>query len=387
MRFLAVTNSTTGGDWPSVAELALSLSARGHDVHLIGDAPVLDALSDTSVALTEWPAELRLTRFRSFAEGAPREERMGRMHTAWAEASREFGAEAARRFGAQAVISQLLCAVPARAFAEEAGVPWVFVNPSYYLGPNPARPITVDWPEMGPGLERTLVPVIESADLVLHATDPTFDLVPANLPVNHHYIGPLLWSPPGPTPSYLDDAGPSWALVSLSTAAMPNEEELASAVVQALAGHPLRVLMTGQAAVQADALGAYSDNVHVERFVPHDSVLRNAALLVSHGGHGVVMRAMQHGVPMVLVPWGRDQAGVAARAERLGVARVVPRSELSIARLSGAVADVLANPRVVEASLEAKTRLSRFTAADDGAHFIEELVDDRQPVLQPQPRS
>jgi UDP:flavonoid glycosyltransferase YjiC (YdhE family) len=43
--------------------------------------------------------------------------------------------------------------------------------------------------------------------------------------------------------------------------------------------------------------------------VPHAKVLKRSCLLVSHAGHGVVLKALYYGVPMVLVPWGRDQTG------------------------------------------------------------------------------
>jgi len=55
--------------------------------------------------------------------------------------------------------------------------------------------------------------------------------------------------------------------------------------------------------------------------------LANSRLVISHAGHGIVMKALYHGVPMILVPWGRDQPGVAARAEALGVATVIRRDE------------------------------------------------------------
>jgi UDP:flavonoid glycosyltransferase YjiC (YdhE family) len=83
------------------------------------------------------------------------------------------------------------------------------------------------------------------------------------------------------------------------------------------------------------------ENVRVEFYVPHAEVLKRACLLVSHAGHGVVLKALYYGVPMVLVPWGRDQPGVAARAEALGVATVIPREGLSEARLAEAATAVL----------------------------------------------
>jgi UDP-N-acetylglucosamine:LPS N-acetylglucosamine transferase len=57
--------------------------------------------------------------------------------------------------------------------------------------------------------------------------------------------------------------------------------------------------------------------------VPHAEVLKRACLLVSHAGHGVVLKAVYYGVPMVLEPWVRDQPSVAACAEALGVAEVI----------------------------------------------------------------
>jgi len=88
------------------------------------------------------------------------------------------------------------------------------------------------------------------------------------------------------------------------------------------------------------------ENVRVEFYVPHAEVLKRACLLVSHAGHGVVLKALYYGVPMVLVPWGRDQPGVAARAEALGVATVIPREGLSEVRLAEAVTAVFGNASV-----------------------------------------
>jgi UDP:flavonoid glycosyltransferase YjiC (YdhE family) len=46
-------------------------------------------------------------------------------------------------------------------------------------------------------------------------------------------------------------------------------------------------------------------------------------------------------VPMVLVPWGRDQPGVATRAEALGVATVIRRDECNDASVTQAVRRIL----------------------------------------------
>ena len=57
------------------------------------------------------------------------------------------------------------------------------------------------------------------------------------------------------------------------------------------------------------------ENARVEFSMPYAEVLKCVCLLVSHAGHGVVLRALYDGVSLELVSWGRDQPGVAARVE------------------------------------------------------------------------
>jgi UDP:flavonoid glycosyltransferase YjiC (YdhE family) len=47
-------------------------------------------------------------------------------------------------------------------------------------------------------------------------------------------------------------------------------------------------------------------------------VMRDAALVVTHGGHGTVMRALVNRVPMLVIPHGRDQNDNAVRITARG---------------------------------------------------------------------
>ena len=52
------------------------------------------------------------------------------------------------------------------------------------------------------------------------------------------------------------------------------------------------------------------------RFVPHGAVLPRAAAVVTHAGMGIVGKAAYAGVPIVAVPFGRDQPEIAAGSSR-----------------------------------------------------------------------
>jgi len=115
-------------------------------------------------------------------------------------------------------------------------------------------------------------------------------------------------------------------------------------------------------------------NAHVEQVVPHSAVLKRGVLLVSHGGHGSVMKALWEGKPMVLVPWGRDQPGVAARAHALGVAEVVARGDGSEVTLAAAIDRVLASSEMREAATSHATRLQTTDPPGMAATLLESLA-------------
>jgi UDP:flavonoid glycosyltransferase YjiC (YdhE family) len=112
----------------------------------------------------------------------------------------------------------------------------------------------------------------------------------------------------------------------------------------------------------------------VEQLISHAAVLERGVLLVSHAGHGSVMKALWLGRPMVLVPWGRDQPGVAARAAALGVAAVIPRERASAETLSTAVDRTLADDQMRATSAQHGERLRTSDPPARAAELLEQLL-------------
>jgi UDP:flavonoid glycosyltransferase YjiC (YdhE family) len=108
-------------------------------------------------------------------------------------------------------------------------------------------------------------------------------------------------------------------------------------------------------------------------FVPHTPVLKKSSIVVNHAGHGIVSKALRYGVPMVLLPWDRDQPGVAMRAERLGVAQVVPRALVNLEEVKRAVAAVFEDPQYREASAFQSKRLEAIDSVSVACGLLEEM--------------
>jgi UDP:flavonoid glycosyltransferase YjiC (YdhE family) len=77
------------------------------------------------------------------------------------------------------------------------------------------------------------------------------------------------------------------------------------------------VLVTLGGSINANALRTGENCVVVES-APHSEVMRQAALAITHGGHGTMMRALLSRVPMLVIPHGRDQNDNAIRVTERG---------------------------------------------------------------------
>jgi len=87
--------------------------------------------------------------------------------------------------------------------------------------------------------------------------------------------------------------------------------------------------------------GPASPNATVCRFAPHGPLLDRAVCAVTHGGMGATQKALARGVPVCVVPYGRDQFEVARRAEVAGCGTRLPAKKLSPARLRAKVREAM----------------------------------------------
>ena len=128
--------------------------------------------------------------------------------------------------------------------------------------------------------------------------------------------------------------------------------------VLALTRIPVRGLVTTGPAVDPEQIRA-PDGVTVVRSAPHREVLAHAAVLVTHGGHGTVVKGLVAGVPIACMPTGRDQPDNAARLTQRG-AGVRISKDASPAKVAAAVRLLLDDPSYRRCA----TRLGAHLRAD-----------------------
>lgn len=264
--------------------------------------------------------------------------------------------------------------------AELLGLPWVQLHPHplTFSGGSArldARRRGSERSRDAPGrpgpdrqMQRELVLARSSLDLppdghapLLHlvATLPALELAGADWPHNASVVGPMVWDPADHDLAVPEGTSPM-VLVCPSTAAAGRRDLLPTAL------RGLRdVRVVGGVLEPYDGDVPQWASVGTGRLGP---LLDRSAVVVSGGGHGLAVRALGAGVPLVLVPGDGAQLELARQIEALGAAVVVRR--LSPRSLRRAVDKVLDDRRYATAA----GRIERGAATADAVLLCHQML-------------
>ena len=146
------------------------------------------------------------------------------------------------------------------------------------------------------------------------------------------------------------------------------------AVLEGLRQEPVDLVITVGPNVDPAILGEQPASVHVARYIPQHLLLPTVDLVVSHGGFGTVLAAVEHGVPMIVAPLGADQHLNAAGVERLGIGIVIDEDEVRPQRVREAVRAILGDPRYRERARRLRDVAARLPPPEAAVEVIESLV-------------
>jgi UDP:flavonoid glycosyltransferase YjiC (YdhE family) len=197
--------------------------------------------------------------------------------------------------------------------------------------------------------------VYTDSDLTLYADTPR--LVPTrDLPGHHRYIGPILWSPAIPQPSWWEDLPDQ--PIAYVTLGSTGRADLLPMVLDSLeaAGFVTLVATAGRADIEA-----VPGRRFVADYLPGELAAERAALVVCNGGSATVYQALSRGRAVLGICSNMDQfltmrcveqagAGLGLRAsttgsERLGAAVHALRDETGYRCAAASIQqDFLAHP-------------------------------------------
>src|SRR5215211_25672 len=272
------------------------------------------------------------------------------------------------------VVSDILTLAPTLA-AEVAGVPHATLIPHVYPVQQPGMPLyslglrpprtglgRLGWratgPLLGMGLRRGrdelnetrarlgLPPVQRfhggiSELLAIVGTFPQLEY-PREWPGHVRVTGPLFFELPGEEVE-LPEGDDPLVLIAPSTSQDP-ECELLRVALDALADEPVRVLATTNQHQPKEPIEVPANAMLVD-WVLYSQAMPAADVVICHGGHGTVARALSAGAPLLVCPFVGDMAENAARVAWSGAGLSVPHRLLSQRAVRLAVRRLLSDQR------------------------------------------
>jgi MGT family glycosyltransferase len=113
-------------------------------------------------------------------------------------------------------------------------------------------------------------------------------------------------------------------------------------------------------------------NTIIVRYAPQIELLKRATLCITHAGLNTALESLAHGVPMVAIPIGYDQPGVAARIAHHGTGEFIEVDELTADRLRVLIEKVLQDPSYRERAEYFQKVISKTRGLDVAADIIEQ---------------
>lgn len=402
-----------GGNVQPVLGLARRLAARGHQITVLSEPCMRQPVESMGLGFIAFEKHFTRTdrtadifhdwRGNPFTDPTPENILFGPAKIVAAETERALRATGASMLVADCLLSTAL--IP----AEAMGIPRViaFHFPEYLPGPNRPPGIMGLAPAKGPfgrlrdrlagaafhlvlrkyrplvnevrasyGLTPLARPtdLLHTADLRLMQTLRSFDFPLEPAPANLRYTGPVLddpdwageWSNPWPA---VDDR--PLVVVSLSST-YQNQAGVIQHAIKALGELPVRGLLTLGPALSGAGFDTPA-NVVVMQTAPHSQVFPHADLVVTHAGHGTIMRALAHGLPLVCVPMGRDQKDNAIKVAHHGLG-LKTRPDA----IKKAVMRVLGEPSFRERATRFQQEVRRTAERDLAVGEIEGILENQK---------
>lgn len=164
-------------------------------------------------------------------------------------------------------------------------------------------------------------------------------------------------------------------------------------IIEALANEPMTLIVTTGRNRDPGELGDLPQNVRAERYIPQSLLFPRCSAVITHGGFNSVIAALQHALPMYLLPMSADQPRNALRAVEVGFGLsagdsgeppfgpVIAPESLDPAKIRLGVRRLLDEPTFASAAAAMKVEVDQMPGVDYVVDLLEGLAKDGRTTI------
>jgi MGT family glycosyltransferase len=208
----------------------------------------------------------------------------------------------------------------------------------------------------------------------LTQTPKEFDFKSSHWPSQFHYTGPFHDGLGRIESNFPWERLTGEPLIYASMGTLQNGlESVFSAIAEAVGTRPgMQLVLSIGPSLDPAKIDALPANCIVVNNAPQVALLKRAALCITHAGLNTALESLTQGVPMVAIPVTIDQPGVAARIAYTRTGVYVPVQELTAARLSACIDEVLSNPEYRQNAGKMKEAIAQTNGLERAADLLEQ---------------
>jgi MGT family glycosyltransferase len=200
-----------------------------------------------------------------------------------------------------------------------------------------------------------------------------FDIDPP--PPNLYYTGPFVDPVQRPPVDFPWDRLDGRPLIFASLGTLQNQSrEKFRIIADACAPLDAQLVMSLGGGLDREQLGRLSGDPLIVNYAPQLEIVKRASVVITHAGLNTVLESLSEGVPLVCIPLGNDQPGVAARVKAHGAGLVVPPRRVNARRLGSAVRAVLENDSYRLAARKIQAAIAQADGLNRAADIIEDVL-------------
>jgi UDP:flavonoid glycosyltransferase YjiC (YdhE family) len=227
-------------------------------------------------------------------------------------------------------------------------------------------------PPLGTDLRRAYT----DADHTLYADIP--ELAPTfGLPPNHHYLGPILWSPDVEPPPWWGGLDPGRPIVYV-TMGSSGSADLLPAILAGLADMPVTVIA---ATLGRPVPRPSPRNALLADYLPGQAATALSRLVICNGGSPTTNQALAAGVPVLGLASNMDQHLNMHSAQDLGAGLLLRSDRASARDIRTLASALLDDPGYGSAARKLAGVMSTYDATASFRRIVEGLAP-RPPVVQ-----
>lgn len=200
------------------------------------------------------------------------------------------------------------------------------------------------------------------------------ELVPTfNLPSNHRYLGPVIWSPEGEL--RLDVNSVKERPVVYVTLGSSGKSDLLPKIIESLGKLPVFALVATAGRVQISEL---PENILLEEYLPGSTAASKSDLVICNGGSTTAYQGLNEGVPILGIATNIDQFLSMNYILKVGACELLRAGNFNARDFEQRIMTMLENPKYKIAAVKIKEEFSQYDYKKSFNDFVEGVLKNKK---------